>query len=188
MGKFAVFAEGASPSRDAERSPTQDEMAAILVRVAESAHSAAGIATALADFVRVARHCSWLDGDLRMEISDHRGEVAVHLFTDRGAVRERALAPVTLAISLDELDVALQGALGLFAPLRMRHHKGKLVFTQTGIAATLPPPEIEVSSECLVSTVDSNPHEKQTAKWPAYVLPDALRSGVHLRKDPDDDA
>ncbi len=189
MGKFAVFAaEGTATSLDPNASPTQDEMAATLARVAEGAHSAAGIATALADFLRLLRPCSWLDGDLRMELADHRGGVAVHLFTDRGGVRERALAPVTLAISLDELDVALQGTLGLFAPLRMRHHKGKIVFTQTGIVETLLPPQIEVSSESLVSTVDSNPHEKPTVKRPAYVLPEALRSGVHLRKDSDDDA
>ncbi len=143
---------------------------------------------ALAAVLQVLRRCSWLDGDLRMELAHAPPGVTVHLYTEQGGIRERALAPVTLAVTLDELDVALQAAPELLAPLRMRHHKGRLVFTQTGIAATTPPPLIEVALESLVNKVDCNPHEKATRKQPAYVLPDPLRSGTHLRKDSDDDA
>ena len=81
-----------------------------------------------------------------MELAGHPDGVKVDLYTEQGSVRERAIAPVVIGIPLDELDVALQAVPGLFAPLRMRHHKGKLVFTKRGVAATLPPPEIEVSS------------------------------------------
>jgi hypothetical protein len=86
-----------------------------------------------------------------MELVSDPDGVKVDLYTEQGSVRERALAPVVLGIPLDELDVALQAVPNLFAPLRMRHHKGKLVFTQRDIAATLPPPEIEVSSDSLIS-------------------------------------
>lgn len=121
-----------------------------------------------------------------MELAGHPDGVKVDLYTEQGSVRERAIAPVVIGIPLDELDVALQAVPGLFAPLRMRHHKGKLVFTKRGVAATLPPPEIEVSSDSLVSKVDNNPHEKTTVKQPAYVLPVALRSGTHVRSNRDD--
>jgi hypothetical protein len=130
MGKLAALPDGSARVVDAEQ-PTGDEMAAILERVAASARSARGMATALADVMRVLRHCAWLGGNLRMELAGDAEAVAVHVYADQGAVRERVLRPVMLAVSLDELDVALQGMAGLFAPLRMRHHEGRLIFTST---------------------------------------------------------
>ena len=187
MRKLAGGAEVGAISVGGERSLARDEMEARLMRVAASAHAAVEMATALAEVVRVLQHCSWLEGSVRLELVSDRDGVKVDLYTEQGSVRERALAPVVLGIPLDELDVALQAVPDLFAPLRMRHHKGKLVFTQRGIAATLPPPEIEVSSDSLLSKVDNNPHEKKTVKQPAYVLPVSLRSGTRLRRTPDDE-
>lgn len=177
MAKFAAFREGAA----SEESPTQDEMGAMLARVATSARSAEGIAKALSGVVGMLLRCSWLEGALRMELVGDPQSVTVHFYTEQGSVRERALTAATFAISLDELDVALQGASALFAPLRLRHHKGKLVFTQAGLADTLPPPDIEVSSESLVSDVDTNPHVKATVKQPPFVMPPRTPSGTHRR-------
>jgi hypothetical protein len=181
MGKFAAF-KGADMDLPAERSPTKDEMGALLVRIGASPQSALGIVASLADAVRALRGCAWLDGEPGMELTSEPGGVTVQLYAEQGAVRERVLPPMTIPLPLDELDVAAQGAPELFAPLRMQHHEGKLVFTLTGIAPVRPPPQ--VATESLLSR-DPNPHEKPTVKQPPYIMPDALRSGTHARSDPE---
>jgi len=189
MGKFAAFRDGSAIRVSAEASPTREEMTAIFERFAGAVPSTAAlVVAALADASQTLRSCAWLEGELRIELAGEADGVTVHLYTEQGGLRERVLAPVTVTITLDELDVALQAAQGLFAPLRMRHHKGKIVFTQTGVAVTLPPPEIEVASESLASGLDENPHLKATVKQPVYVLPTPQRSGTHLKSDVDDDS
>jgi hypothetical protein len=187
MGKYAAFDGGPEKTAGARRSPTQAEMSAALSEIAASRRSAGEIATALGDLVGVLWTCAWLEGDLRMELEGDPMGVTLALYTEQGAVRERALPAVTLPIALDELDVALQAAHGRMAPLRMRHHKGKLIFTQSGVAATLPPPDVVVSVESLTPEAAENPHEKETRKQPRYALPKALQSGTHLRNTPDEE-
>jgi hypothetical protein len=172
-------------SAGAEQSVSRDELAEALEQVAANRASAGELVTALAGLVCTLRGCVWLEGELRLELAAELGGVSVNLYTEHGGVRERVLAPVTLVIPLDELDVALQGAPALFAPLRMRHHKGKLIFVKKGVTVTVPPPHIVVASDSLVA-IDDNPHEKPTVKKPAFVLPDHLESGARLRSDRDE--
>lgn len=168
----------------AKRSPTRDEVGAALAALAAAPGSAEEIAVRLSELVDMLRDSAWLDGELRIEVAREGMGASVNLYVEQGAVRERALPAAVFAIPLDELDVALQASQLLFAPMRMRHHKGKVIFNRSGVAGTIPPPEIVVAPDSLASSVE-NPHEKVTAKQPAFVLPDALESGKRLRRTPE---
>jgi hypothetical protein len=157
-----------------ERAPTHDEMTSLLRSIADAARPGEGCTKSLAGVVRVLRRCPWLDGELRMELAASGAMTTVHLFSEQGGVRERALPAVTMDVPLDEIEEALHHAPDLFAPLRMHHHKQRLVFTLGGNAATVPPPAIEVGAE-------SMEHERPTVKRPAFVMPEAFRSGQHRR-------
>lgn len=174
----------------AARARTRDEIAAALAGLAGAGRSAGELALELAEIASALRVCPWLEGDLRIELATDGDGVALDCYSEQGAVRERALAAVSLCIALDELDVALQASQDRFSPLRMRHHKGKLIFAHGVVVATVPPPEIVVSSESLAPAISENPHEKTTLKQPAYALPDPLQSATRRRRTPDtsDDA
>ena len=118
------------PSSGIERAPTRAEMTELLEAVAMTAHPVAGRLKALAHVVRVLRRCPWVDATLRMELELGEDTITVHLFTERGHVRERALPEVVLDIAIDELRSAMQRTPDLFAPLRMSVHEDtdRLVF------------------------------------------------------------
>ena len=105
------------PSSGGERAPTRDEMAELLRSVATAPHSAAGRLKALAHVVRVLRRCPWVDGALRMELHLADERTTVHLFSDLGSPRERALPEIVLDLALDDLQAAMQRTPELFAPL-----------------------------------------------------------------------
>jgi hypothetical protein len=182
MGKPVAVAEythpdvGVPPS--VERAPTQDEMASFLRSVAAAACPGEGCAKSLAGVVRVLRRCPWLDGELRMELAANGSLTTVHVFSEQGGVRERILPAVDMDLPLDEIEETLHHAPDLFAPLRMHHHKQRLVFAIGGDVTTVRPPAFEVGAE-------SMSHERPTVKRPAFVLPEAFRSGQHRKHDPE---
>jgi hypothetical protein len=123
MGKLqdvAVYMDlPAPPSSGFERAPTRAEMTELLESVVGAPHSVAGRLKALAHVVRVLRRCPWVDGALQLELELSEDTTTVHLFTEQGRVRERALPEVVLDIALDELRFAMQQKPDLFAPFRM---------------------------------------------------------------------
>ncbi|MDB5218235.1 MAG: hypothetical protein JWO86_6162 [Myxococcaceae bacterium] len=107
------------PSSGIERAPTRAEMTELLEAVVAATHSVAGRLKALAHVLRVLRRCPWVDGALQMELELGEDATTVHLYTERGRVRERALPEAVLDIALDELRFAMQQKPDLFAPFRM---------------------------------------------------------------------
>ncbi len=57
------------------------------------------------------------------------------LYTERDGACEEALSPVVLAVTLEDLRVALQPTPALFAPLHMSRDTGALVFVTADFAA-----------------------------------------------------
>ncbi|MDB4936730.1 MAG: hypothetical protein JWP87_3702 [Labilithrix sp.] len=117
MGKLAAVAQCTDSDAETQRAPTPDEMSALFQRVAAAATLPAEVVRAVAHVARVLRRCPWLDGDLCIELSGaaDASSTIVHLFTEYGGVRTRALPDVVLDLALDDIDGALQAAPELFA-------------------------------------------------------------------------
>jgi hypothetical protein len=119
---------------------TRDEIEQQLRQVGAADGSAGDVIEALARLVRGLRRGPWVEGDLVMELAPEGASTAVRLFADREDRRETLASVVTIAVALDELEEAVHGAPDLFAPLVMRHHRQRLVFTTRGFAVAVPPP------------------------------------------------
>lgn len=184
MPEFATVAEctesDVASGVPSERVPTRDEMSLLLQNVAATARPRRSSLRALGQVIGVLRRCPWVDGDLRMELAPDGAKTAVHLYTEHGGVRERVLSSVAFPLGFEEVDWGLAETPELFAPLVLERRDGKLVFTPPGAASTALPPQLEVAAE-------STPHERPTVKRPAYVLPEAYRSGKHRRHGSQDD-
>jgi hypothetical protein len=179
MGDLVAVAERMDVAPDSsvgvERAPTREEMTELLKSVAATARPRRSSLRALAQVVRVLRRCPWLDGELRMELAPDGEQTAVHLYVERGAIRERVLVPVHFPLAFEEVDWGVAEVPELFAPLKPLRHEGRLIVSASGTAATTLAPRVEVAGE-------STPHEAPTVKRPAYVLPEAYPSGKHHRR------
>jgi hypothetical protein len=175
--------QGASVENDAhdahagDEPPSLDEMRRVFERVAANARAGGGAAKAIAAAVAMLRRAPWLEGELRIEVAGDERSATVDLFTELGGVRERLFAAVTLAVPMADFAAGVRGSAELFSPLALREHAGKLVLTPASTAATVPPPLIEVADDCL----DWDPHKMPTVKRPAFVMPEAFRSGGHKK-------
>jgi hypothetical protein len=167
MGEPVRTKAGDEPAQG-ENPASRDELEELLRRVAAASRPGQAYSRQLASVVRLLRRSAWLEGELRMELAADGATTVVHLFAEQGGVRERALQAATLDVPLDEIEEALHHAPDLFAPLVMRHHKQRLVFTANGTAHTVHPPVVEIGHESL-------PHERPTMKRAAYVPPEAFR-------------
>ena len=87
--------------------------------------------------------CTWLDGELRVELSANDGGCALDLTTELGAgMRERVFPTFSLKIPLEEFARALEVAPHVVAPLTLHSRtRDKLVLSaQRGARLSLPPP------------------------------------------------
>lgn len=139
------------------RAPSPLEIEELLLRIAETARPGEGFTRALSHVIRLLRRCSWLEGDLRMELTAEDESTVIHLHSDQRGGSERVLRAVRIDVPLDEIEEVVHHAPSFFAPLLMRRHPGRLVFTADGAAAE--------------PATDSFPQERPTRKRAPLVLP-----------------
>jgi hypothetical protein len=149
LAKFAECMDVADAADGSiERSPTLEEMSALLRAVAAAARPGARCMKTLAQVVRVLRRCPWVKGELLMELVPGGNEATfVDLYTEHEGVRERLLPAVRLPLPFDDVERALADTAESFAPLELVRRGGKLVFTAWSVAATVKPPRTELVAE-----------------------------------------
>jgi len=148
-------------------------MGLLLERVAAGARPGPGGARALAEAIAVLRHCTWVEGDLRLEIEGEADGATstLHVFSEQGGVRERLFPGAELATPFVDLAAAIEGYRELFQPLAVGERAGKIVLAESGSTMTVPPPLVEIADDSL----DWDPHRRPTVKRKAFILPEARR-------------
>jgi hypothetical protein len=113
-----------------------------------------GAAKALLVFARMATSaCSWIDGDLCIELLGDGGATVVETATQLGGgMRERLLPPMRFHAPVGEFARAIERVPHMVAPLfiRARSSQGiSLSASDLVRRTTAPPPPVEISSESL---------------------------------------
>jgi hypothetical protein len=100
---------------------SRDECASLLQRIAGDASARAAARALLALVGRLASPaCTWLEGDLAVELFEEDAGMKVRVMSELGAgLRERVLPAVTIALSLDDLLVIFEKRRYLTALLRL---------------------------------------------------------------------
>lgn len=147
------------------RVPSRHELEELLVSVAGTSRPGEGFTRALSHVVRMLRRCPWLEGELRMELTADGASTVIHLYSDHRGVRERVLRAVTIDVPLDEIEEVVHHAPDFFAPLLMRRHASRLVFTADGIGAE-------------IATQEAFPPERPTRKRASFLIPEAAMDEV----------
>jgi hypothetical protein len=141
---------------------SQDECAALLLRLAAitTPGTGAGVVLALFDQLAIAGVSGWLDGDLAVELFEDEGGTRVRVLSELGGgLREQVLPTVTLQASIDEITSG-------FEPVALRLER---ISSRCAILlATEPVPtstSFEISQTCLALVVPQ--HEDVDAGWDA---------------------
>jgi len=116
--------------------------------------------------------CTWLDGDLRVDLTARRDETLVQVSTELGGgLLERAVAPLTVRAPIAEFLRAIDRVPRLVAPLTVRTRAPtKLVLSATAAIrrTSVPPPVLEIANESLfVQQVAVSPAKPGEAPSPA---------------------
>ncbi len=132
---------------------SHDAMKSLLARAAEIAQPMEGAARVLVALARMATTaCTWLEGDLVVEIVGDDEVAVVSVMAELGGgMRERVFPTFALHVSIDEFVRAVRLVPRMVLPLRMQQHAGRLVFSATEAVrhSTRPPPAIEVEEDFL---------------------------------------
>jgi len=89
---------------------SRDECAALLQRIGANPSARSGARAVLALVGRLATPaCTWLEGELAVELFEEEGGMKVRVMSELGAgLRERVLPTITIALSLDDLLVIFE--------------------------------------------------------------------------------
>jgi hypothetical protein len=131
-----------------------DSTRALLARLASLSAPDTGCAKVLLLFARMATNaCTWLDGDLVIELVAKGDATSVEAVTDLGGgLRERALPVSTMRAPLSEFTRAIDRVPHMIAPLSIRAKSPNrivLAATATVRRTTIPPEPFEISADSL---------------------------------------
>lgn len=127
---------------------------ALLARLASLSAPNTGCAKVLLVFARMATTaCTWIDGDLVIELVAQGDATVIEAATDLGGgLRERALPTMTVRAPLAEFTRAVDRVPHMIAPLSVGAKSPKrIVLTATAIVrrTSIPPAPFEISSDSL---------------------------------------
>lgn len=124
---------------------TRVGMRDLLEHVMKIARPGEGGPKVLLAFARMAStSCDWLEGDLRVEITDDAGACAIDVLCDLGGgFRERVFPPFEMKIPIDEFMRSVRLVPRMIAPLNMQQRgDDRLIFSAREIDESEPPPEL----------------------------------------------
>ena len=105
--------------------------------------------------------CTWIDGDLCVDLVASAGKTVIEVATDLGGgLRERLFQPQSFRAPLAEFVRAIDRVPHLVAPLTIRARlpdRVSLSATDTARRATLPPAPIEIAAESLFEPAAPSP-------------------------------
>ncbi|SRR5579883_110983 len=133
---------------------TPETTRSLLARLAAVSAPNTGAAKALIVFARMATTaCSWIDGDLTIDLSADGATTVIEAATELGAgLRERVLPPARFRAPLDEFARAIDRVPHMIAPLVVRHRSPTRVALSASDQVrrtTAPPPPIEIARDSL---------------------------------------
>lgn len=147
---------------------------ALLARLASLSAPNTGCAKVLLLYARMATTaCTWIDGDLVIELVAKGDTTVVEAATDLGGgLRERALPTVTLRAPIAEFTRAIDRVPHMVAPLAMQAKSPKrivLTATATVRRTSMPPAPVEISTDSLFIRVPhaAVPKDGELAQSPA---------------------
>lgn len=133
---------------------SSDEMEALLTRFAEIAAPNKGAAILLAALARLGTTaCTWIDGELRIELSGDAEQTKIAVSSSLGAgFREKCFADTILKVPLQEFSRLLARSPKLIEPLQVMEKGARIVLTapQEVRATSLPPPMVEIDAASLI--------------------------------------
>jgi len=145
-----------------------DSTRGLLARLASVSAPETGSAKVLLLFARMATTaCTWLDGDLVVELVARGDATVVEAATELGGgLRERAAPTLTLRAPLVEFTRAIERVPRMIAPLSIREKGGqRIVLTATAVVrrTSIPPAPFEISSDSLFVRVPTAALPKEDA-------------------------
>jgi hypothetical protein len=107
---------------------SRDECAALLTRIAEMPSRRSTTRALLALIGRLATPaCTWLEGELAVEIYDDSGGTKLSILSELGNLRERVLPTMILALSFADVLAAVEKRRDLMALLRIERVSSRCV-------------------------------------------------------------
>jgi hypothetical protein len=133
---------------------SQERCAELLVRLADVSQPGSGSANVLWVFSRIAStECTWLEGDLVVELFEEDDGLRVRVLEDVGGLRERVLPPVTFRAPLSELVEAIEDIPERLGDLRMEVVSARCVLLLSSLEES-PLSAFEISETCLTSSIE----------------------------------
>jgi hypothetical protein len=125
--------------------------------------------------------CSWIDGDLSIELVADGESTVVEVATDLGGgLRERVLSPMTFRVPIQEFARAIERLPHVIAPLVIRSRSPRRVSlsaTEVLRRTTAPPPPIQIASDSLFALTPPAAAKDASAGPGASVPPEDVDSG-----------
>jgi hypothetical protein len=133
---------------------SSDEMEALLRRFAAIAAPGRGGPVILAALARLGTTaCTWIDGELRIEISGDTVQTKIAVSSSLGAgFREKCFADTIMKVPIEEFSRLLARSPKLIEPLTVLEKGARIVLSapQEVRATSLPPPMVEIDAACLI--------------------------------------
>jgi hypothetical protein len=133
---------------------SSDEMEALLARFVAIAGPGKGAPIILAALARLGTTaCTWIDGELRIEITGDGVQTKIAVSSSLGAgFHEKCLADTVMRVPFEEFSRLLARAPKLIEPLLVEETGTRIVLTapQEVRATSLPPPMVEIDAASLI--------------------------------------
>lgn len=97
--------------------------------------------------------CTWIEGELRIEITGDASTTRIAVSSSLGAgFREKCFADTILNVPIEEFSRLLARSPKLIEPLQVVEKGGRIVFSapQELRATSLPPPHVEIDAASLI--------------------------------------
>ena len=155
---------------------TREKTKALLSHLASICAPDTGAAKILLVVSRMATTaCSWIDGDLCVDLLADADETIIEVATELGGgLRERLLSPMSLRAPIAEFVRAIDRVPHLIAPLVVRAKSPRRVSlsaTETLRRTSFPPPPIEIASESLFEPAPAADVHRETNEPTSPSLP-----------------
>lgn len=133
---------------------SSEAMEALLARFAEIAAPGKGAPLIMAALARLGTTaCTWLDGELRIEISGDETKTKIAVSTSiGGGFREKAFRDTVLQVPFEEFARGVKRAPKLVAPLEIQESPKRIVLSATPEVrkTSLPPPMVEIDPDSMM--------------------------------------
>lgn len=133
---------------------SSEAMEALLARFAVIAAPGKGAPLLMAALARLGTTaCTWLDGELRIEISGDETQTKIAVSTSLGGgFREKAFSDTLLKVPFEEFARGVKRAPKLVAPLQIQESPKRIVLsaTQEIRKTSLPPPMVQIDPESMM--------------------------------------